>query len=180
MCVCSAWSLWDKMKYLCQVRKWYCFHCFLMGSPNKGDIFWRIHVRKGVCVNKCFLFCHQHHQEWPFLCTEQIFHCSQKTPWLVSGEWLGWRGNGCWRDVTVKRWQSRTAAPGEHRGWGRKRRAPSVAALKWEGGLRWTNFRCEEQKGRFPGPLLYLFLCREDGEVSGYNPAELPSTAYIY
>lgn len=76
------------------------FPLFSPGSPDKGDVFWRIHVRKGICVNRCFLFCHQHHQEWPCtsVCTEQIFHSSQKAPWLVSGEWLGWRGNSCWRD----------------------------------------------------------------------------------
>lgn len=69
------------------------FQLFTHRILKKGFVFWRIHVRKGVYVNRCFLFCHEHHQEWPCTsaCTEQI-SLKSKAPWLVSGEWLGWRG----------------------------------------------------------------------------------------
>lgn len=47
--------------------------------------------------------------------------------------------------------------------------------LKWEGGLQWANFRCEEQKARF-SPYTLTLPCSQywlADEVSSCSPTEL-------
>lgn len=60
-------------------------------------------------------------------------------------------------------------------GGGRKRKGSFLLLhLKWEGGLQWANFRCEEQKARFSTYTVTLPFSRYwlDDEVSSWSPTE--------
>lgn len=161
------------------------FHCFLTGYLKRccllGDMYkWRcclsedIHKWRRMSQQRLSVLS-QHHLDGPCasVCTGRM------APWLASGERLERSGESWWRDHLL--WKGGWAGP-QHRGCtgGEAGRGKplSVAALKWEGGLRWADFSCEEQKARLSLHQLYLFLSWRDGAVSSRSPEELPLTAY--
>lgn len=73
-------------------------------------------------------------------------------------------------------WLCGIAALGVHVGWGEKRNGSFLLLhLKWEGGLQWAHFRCEEQKARFSPYTIALPFSQYplDDQVSIWSPSEL-------
>lgn len=141
------------------------FHCFLTGYLKRccllGDTHkWRCMSQQTLSVQS------QHPLERPCasVCTGRI------SLWLASGERLEQTGESWWRDHPL--WKGGWAGP-QHRGCtgGEAGRGKplSVAALKWEGGLRRANFSCEEQKARLS--LLHLSTFSSTDEMV-QSPAE--------
>lgn len=116
------------------------------------------------------------------MCTEFTFYWNKHwsfirglPDWSMGNGWSDEK-NSWWRDNP--RWQGgRTGLQhwGVRVGWGKKRTAFFLLFhLKYEGGLQWANFRCEEQKARFSPYTITLPFSQHwlDDEVSSWSPTE--------
>lgn len=145
------------------------FHCFLTGFLKRccllGDMYkWRCCLLGDIHKWRCMSqqrpsVLSQHHLKGSCLsvCTGRM------APWLASGERLEQSGESWWRDHLL--WKGGWAGP-RHRGCtgGEAGRGKplSVAALKWEGGLWWADFSCEEQKARLSLHQLSTFSSTDE------------------
>lgn len=176
-CVCSAWPLWDKMKSFPGQDMLLCLKCFLPGycllenTCKKRHMYQQVLSVLSPASPRMAMHICVHRTNIPL---------KSKAPWLVSGEWLGWRGDSYWRELPL--WKGGRAGL-QHGGAQRVREeeaSPFCGSIEVGRRPAVNKLQMWGTKGQVSRPSLHLFLSREDGEVSGCNPVELPSTACIY